>query len=59
MLVEAIVDEAKVAVVRAGADGADHVKFGIARFASQLARTLDELLAKAAVLSARSALVQA
>ena len=51
MLVEAVVDEAEVAVIRAGADGADHVEFGVARFARQLARTLNELLAKSAVLA--------
>ena len=59
LLVEAVVDKAEVTVVRAGADGADHVELGMACFTSQFARVLDELLAKAAVLSARSALVQA
>ena len=59
LLVEAVVDEAEVAVVGAGADGADHVELGVARFARQFARTLDELLAKATVLRTRSALVQA
>ena len=59
MLVQPVVGESLLAVVAACADGADHVYGGVAVVAGDIAGSLDEHAAEAAVLGVLATLVQA